>query len=132
MRKSYLLFIVFLLAQCISLAQTNQKIVFIFENKEKLQEIFINTDADKIVNFNISGISSDKDAEILVAKFYSFSNKIKNFQIKDANTVNIREAAITLDKTVRLSYFTKLLINFEIRDVIAGGNQMKTEKLNDL
>lgn len=131
MRKIYLILIAFLLSQGISVAQSSQKIVFIFENKQNLKEIFLKNDADKTVNFKISGLETEKDAELLVTKFYSFSNKIKNFQIKDKSSDSYRESFITLDKSVTLSYFTKLLITYEIREVIVGGNLLKTEKLND-
>lgn len=131
MKKSHLLLFVLLLLQCISIAQTNQKTVFIFDSKEKLKDVFNLTETDRVIDLKISGILSNREADNLVARFYSFSNKVKNFQIKDINSDNIREATITLDKTARLSFFTKLLINFEVRNVIAGGIEMKTEKLND-
>lgn len=110
--------------------ETGQEVIFIFESKEVLSNQINNFESDKTIKFEISGLESNQQAAELVQSFKSFSSLILSFEISELTENNLRSGVLSLDKTVRMSYFTKLLITYEIRSIIVDGKKIKTETLN--
>ncbi len=123
--------IYFTLSTNSTLAQTNEhEIIFSFPSADKLINT-LESDVDKSVSFEISGLSTSKEADQLMQNFLGFSSLISGFTISDQKENGKRDGTLFLYRTIKTSYFTKLLITCGVRNIIVEKDQILTVDLND-
>jgi|WetSurMetagenome_2_1015567.scaffolds.fasta_scaffold345585_2 hypothetical protein len=110
---------------------SDQQIVFIFAYKKAALVDLLNSNVDKTVGFEISGISSDEVAVSIQKELFSFSEKILNVEISKENNNGRRNGSISLHKDVLTAYFTKLIFTVGVKNIIVDGVLMKTTDLNN-
>jgi hypothetical protein len=109
---------------------TGHEILFTFDSSQDLINK-LESDSDKSVTFHISGLDTEADADALMANFLSTAKVITGFNISEKNADGTREGTLFLYRTVKTSYFTKILITCGIRNIIVDKERILTVDLND-
>jgi hypothetical protein len=110
--------------------ENNQEIIFIFPSADKLINS-LESDVDKTITFEVSGLNSSLQSDKLIQDFLGFSKEVTGLSISEKKQNELRDGSLFLYRTIKTSYFTKLLFTCGVRNIIVENNRIATVELND-
>lgn len=112
-------------------AQENtEEIIFTFTSANDLIKT-LESDEDKSIIFEISGIETTAQADVLMQNFYSAAKVVTGMTISEKKPSGLRDGSLFLYRTAKTSYFTKILITCGIQHIMVEHDLILTVDLND-
>jgi hypothetical protein len=136
MRKFFPLLFIFVLINTSLLSEAWSQesfpgVTFVFRSSGDLKAT-LNTDQEKTIQFGITGLKDQAQADALIAEFVGFYDMVKAFVIYTEGKFDRElDAEMTLAPVMRTSHFTKMLISRGFMTIMVNGSPIFTADLND-